>query len=236
MMTRVFILLLSFVTIFNQSFSQNQYETENETHIFWQENRRLTQEDFGGKDPIDPKLISYCDTMGMCSMAYVGLFSVLDVPKRKSQFGKLMEKVYFAPAFDKSYSYIIGDDTIGFHAQKLVFDINEITARKARMELQALKDSMPQTFGVYWNFFKTAEAKALSFEHTMMQSFIQDVYVNGTVNNIGLEKWEDIVHEFLDKTQEYATKPKECYRFVVNKPIEKGYKMAENVVGNLWDQ
>jgi hypothetical protein len=229
-----FFLIISLVTI--DIFSQNDFQTENESHIFWQKDRILTQDDFKGSDPRDPKLISYCDTMGMCSMAYVGLFSVLDVPKKRSQYGKLMEIVYFAPAFDKSNSYIIGEDTLGFLAQKLVFDIKEITARKARIELQSLRDSMQNAFGVYWNFYKSAEASAIDFEHVMMQNFIQDVFVNGEVNPHGLNKWEEIVEDFLERTDEYATKPEECYRFVINKPFVKGYKMAKMVTGNLWEK
>ena len=37
----------------------------------------------------------------------------------------------------------------------------------------------------------------------------------------------------LEKTKEFATKPEDCYRFIIKKPIEKGYKEAENIVGDL---
>lgn len=235
-MRQLLALFIVLTTVFNPLYSQQEYPTETRTHVFWQKSRVLSQDDFGGPNPTDPKLISYCDTLGMCSMAYVGLYSVLDVPKKKSKQGELMDLVYFAPAFDKSKSYIIGEDSLGYQAQKLVFDIKEITARKARMELQVFRDSMPNTFGVNWTFYKSAEAKAIDFEHLMMQSFIHDVYLNNDVNVDGLKKWEDTVKEFLNKTEEYATKPEECYRFVINEPFVKGYKKAKKVTGNIWEE
>jgi hypothetical protein len=41
------------------------------------------------------------------------------------------------------------------------------------------------------------------------------------------------VNEVLQQTESYTTKPEDCYRFVLNKPIEKDYKMADNIVGDL---
>jgi hypothetical protein len=45
--------------------------------------------------------------------------------------------------------------------------------------------------------------------------------------------WRKTINEMLEKTKDYATKPEDCYRFVLGKPIEKGYKQAETIMGDL---
>ena len=42
-----------------------------------------------------------------------------------------------------------------------------------------------------------------------------------------------MVSGFLEKTNDYATTPAECYRFIKNQPIEKGYVMPETVIEDL---
>ena len=74
----------------------------------------------------------------MTASASVGIWSILDVPKKKKDRGKKLEKVYFAPAFSKTGSAAISNDTMQIAIQAIYFDICEFAARLARKELKTL--------------------------------------------------------------------------------------------------
>ena len=63
--------------------------------------------------------------VGLQAVVYVGLKSILDVPKKKKDRGNKLEKVYIAPAFDMTASYALTYDTGQIAMQQLYFDIAE---------------------------------------------------------------------------------------------------------------
>ncbi|HSV77423.1 MAG TPA: hypothetical protein VLH37_10370 [Bacteroidales bacterium] len=179
-MTRIILILTSnfLICVPTNSAGQNAIRTESETHIFWQENRRLTKEDFQGSAELYEKSEQLCEEINMCTMAYVGLWGVLDTPRRKRLRGRLPDKIYFAPAFDKTRSYIVKDDSIGVEKQQVVFDIVEVAVRFARWRLKQIQDSIGGS-GIKSLVFMTVKEHAKQVKTFLIDEFTKDVYING---------------------------------------------------------
>lgn len=228
-LTLIILAVISF-SIKNFTFSQEKFQTETEKYIFWQPNRTLKQEDFKANGSKNPIFVRYCEDFDLCAMAAIGVHAVLDIPKKKRKRGKLIEKAYFAPAFEKTMSYLLKEDSMEIAKQKLVFDIYEVSTRLARRELAHLQDSV-SGYGIISKMFKTVEAKAVEFRKAMVDSFTKDVYIYK--RDGAYLKWRARVDELLVNLNEFATKPEDCYRFVKNIPIDDRYIEAPKVIGNL---
>lgn len=207
-----------------------QILTESQRHIFWQPERVLTEKDFQGDGTQNPKFVKYCNELDLCVVASTGVFAVLDIPKKKRKRGVLIEKAYFAPAFEKSTSFIIKFDSTGIAKQKVVFDIFEVSARFARQQLQHLQDSVGG-YGIISIMFKSIEARANEMRTSLVDSYTKDVYIDKKAG--AFEIWRERVDKLLAESNEFATKPEDCYRFVKNAPIDENYEMAKTVIGNL---
>lgn len=212
-------------------------QTESETHIFWQPNRKLNLNDFQG-DPRSDDL-KYCEENGYCAVPCLGVFVEVDIPKnyRKNK----LEKVYFAPAFQKTCSYIINDSKEIRDAQ-LLFDIAELSSRIGRKllreyhnHLAVTEDSMnyyiirehPDTVlitGVGTSLAWHARDSAWNFYKEMSASYISGVYLSNGKESY--EQWRLLVDDYLENYKNYATKPEECYRMIKKQPIIKKYKRA----------
>lgn len=227
---RLFIILLFIIGLINNSNGQEKYPTESSTHIFWQSDRQLTKNDFKGNGSNNPKFIKYCDELDLCTSAFVGVFAIWDIPKKKRKRGELIEKAYFVPAFEKNTSYILNNDTAGIKKQKIVFDIYELSTRFARQQLTHFQDSMPG-YGITTIMFKTVEFRAIEMRTKLIDSFTNDVYINKIEGAYKL--WRDRIDKMLNDSEKYATRTEDCYRFIKGEPIEKEYIKAKNIVGNL---
>lgn len=226
----IFVIIL-LIGINNSLFSQEKIKTESDTHIFWQPDRLLTIDDFKGNGSNNAKNIKYCDDLGLCTVACVGLFGVLDIPKKKKNRGKLIEKAYFALAFEKATSYIIKNDSLGIEKQKLVFDIYEISARYARKELAHYQDSVGG-YGILSIMFNSVKANAKEMHKKMTGAFTKDIYIEHRKG--AYEEWKKEIAKLLEESKEFETKPDDCYRFVKMIPIDENYIMPETVIGNLF--
>jgi len=213
--------------------AQEPLKTESATHIFWQQQQPLEAKDYQGNVNASPETVFYCDSLDMCTLAYVGLFSVLDVPKKKRDRGKKLEKVYFAPAFEKGPSCTIPNDSLGLAYQQLIFDVYESAARMARKKLKNIEDSLGVgNYGTRYLFYKTVEADVASFRDRVVKGITQDLYIKKREG--AYQEWLDIINKSLDLLKDFATKPEDCYRFVKGSPIEEGYIKSETVAGDIW--
>ena len=216
--------VITFLLISQYCLGQNDYPTSNETHIFWQPDIKITKNDYQGKPTIRGDEIM--DEYGITSSASVGI----DIPKKKKDRYRKFEKVYFAPAFEKTTSYIRTDDSLQIEMQNLYFDICEVWARWARKELQSLQDKMQGT-GTLSIFYLTIEEDMQESRISTFRAYFKDVFIDKIDG--AFEKWKKEIDETLEKTKIWATKPEECYRLMTRKPIEKDYIMAPNLVGSL---
>ncbi len=203
------------------------------THIFWDANHPLSPDDFNTMEQTTEQADSLCKNSNLCWGAYTGLFSILDAPKKRRKRGKLLEKVYFAPAFDKIQSYKLNDDVLQFQKQALVFDLYELAARFARKELQALlNNTVPDAYGTRIIFFETAKASANKYLAAMVHAYTQDAYVKNKEG--AYEEWKIKIAEQLEAHKEFETSKEEQQRFITGAPLDKEYEMAETVMGNMF--
>lgn len=211
--------------------AQEVSKTETETHIFWQPDRVLKKMDFKGDGSSNPKFIKYCDDLNLCTSASIGVFAVLDIPKKKRDKGELIEKAYFLPAFEKTTSYILKNDTLGIEKQKIVFDIYEISARFARQQLNHLQDSIGG-YGIISIMFKSVEARAIEMRDFFVESYTKDIYIDKKEG--AFEDWRKQIDNLLIDTKEFATKLEDCNRFIKKQPIDDNYEQAKTVINNLY--
>lgn len=232
------VLIVSFVFQIKIALGQDtEFKTESETHIFWQSNRKLTSEDFQGIPPLSE--IKYCEEKGACVVPCHGLFVKVDIPRnyRKNK----LEQVYFAPAFEKACSYLMGD-TKNVRDGQIQFDMLELSSRIARKLLRDYHDYMaissdsntlqiikqnPDTVlitGVGTSLAWHARDSAWTFYQDMSRSYIHNIYFTDKKDNF--EDWRKLVDDLLEKYEMYATRPEECYRMIKKKPILKKHKEA----------
>ncbi len=220
-MKKLKLLFLSLLASANISIGQTTFPTESDNYVYWQPNRGLKVEDFQGDGTINADFVKYCNDFNLCTVASLGLFSVLDVPKKKTQRGKFKEKVYFVPAFQKSNSYILKLDSTGIDKQKIIFDMYEVSARWARQRLAHLQDSLGGEYGIVTKYFKSVNVKATEMKTAFVNAYTKDIYVDKRVG--AYEEWRGKIDTLLTASDQYATKPKDCYRFINNEPIDEEY-------------
>jgi len=235
MKTTRFYTLFALLMMAAMGFSQNEnLPTETETHIFWQPDRKLCPEDFQC-DPreIPSGALQECDSMDYCVVGAFGLFKIVDVTKGRYKPGRYHEKAYMAPAFQKTKSWMLKPDTLGIEIQQLLFDMNELHARSIRYKLDHFLDStdMKNTDNPYTMFFYTFYEQDTEFFNKLQYKFFHDVvYKEGDWN---LERWREFIDTGLEQFKEYATTPEDCYRFVIDKPIEKKMVPAKYVMPSM---
>jgi len=207
------------------SYGQEPQPTENSTHIFWQPSVKLISVDFKGDTTA--QIMDLCRKYNFSASASFVICSILDVPKKKKDRGKKLEKVYFAPAFCKAESFTLTQDTLQVAMQALFFDICELSARWARKNLQQLQDSL-KGYGTLYIMFTTVEEEMQEMKKGMYASYFKEVFIDK--NPGAYESWRKFYNEMLEETKAWATKPEECYRFISGKPVEPGYEMSPTVM------
>jgi hypothetical protein len=236
----IIILILSCSSI--DLYSQNEYAIESETHIFWQPNRRLLITDFQGGNSTDSKF-NEDKELGRTVIPCLGIFLKVDIPKnyRKNK----LEKVYFAPAFQKSCSFLLDNDTSNFRDAQIQFDMYEFATRIARRIIwdthakmaiandSALIDviiSNPDTIlitGLGNIYAGRARDSAMNFVKEMTNAYLNDMYLKNDSTAASYEDWRSLIDKGLRNSEMFATKPEDCYRMIKNKPILKRYRTAK---------
>ena len=228
-MYKVFVIFLFILC--NNLFSQINYYTKNDEYIMWQKEVKLTLDDFKS-DTIGKDNDNYKKT-NLRAIAYTGIWSILDVPKKKRMRGKLLEKVYFAPAFQKSTSVAFVKDTLQIAMQQVCFDISEVCARGARQQLKKYQDSIIG-YGTLYIMYTTVKNGMNILNKNMIDEYTSDVYINKKPNAFNL--WRKAINERLEVTKEWATTPEECYRLLMRMPIDENYEQSKTVSGDLFDE
>lgn len=226
---RYFWMAFALVTSF-EAFSQMVVPTETNNYLFWHQDRPLQPSDFKGSGSRFLKHNEYCNKYNMCTMAFVGIFSTLDVPSKVSNRGKLMEKYYFVPVFEKSSSYILKKDTAGVKKQQIIYDIYEISARFARKKMKQYQDSL-EGYGSATLVFKTVEADAAQFRTELVNAYTTDLYVNK--NESAYDLWREHINILLTNTEKYATKDEDYLRAFKKQPLSKKYTTPKQFIGDF---
>ena len=204
--------------------AQTVYLTENEKDIYWQPNTQIDFSDY--QSPTNEDCIKYEEKYGMTMSANIGLRGIVDVPKKRGRY----DKSYIAPVFCKNCSCILSEDSLGLKVDQLLFNIAEFCARNARKELFELQTEM-NVDNINTMFFTTVKNKWDERMWSLFGTIIREVFVEK--KDSAYISWRQTIDDVLQQTEDFATQPKDCYRFVINKPIEKGYKMAKFIMGDM---
>ncbi|MFM2225840.1 MAG: hypothetical protein RJA07_2042 [Bacteroidota bacterium] len=205
---------------------------ENEILKFWREDSKLVAKDFKSDTTTDFNIVS--NKYGMKSYSYCILKSILDVPKTKKDRKKKIEQVFFAPCIDKSKSILISTDSMELAKQQILFDITELFARKARRDLKKIYDSISfgkKTYGIYWFWFATIKSNICQQRNKLSDSYTREVILNKKEG--GYEKWRKTIDELLLETKDFRTKPEDCLRFLLQKPLTDDYIESPDYYGEF---
>ncbi len=205
--------------------------TKSSTHIFWNAEYPIEMKHF--QDTIgNESFRNKCDSIGLCWGAFVGLFTIIDEPKKKKKRGELLEKAYFAPAFEIARSYRFNNDSSDFLTQLLVFDVYELAARKCRQDLEKLFIQMPY-YGTKIIMFKEIEVANKKLVQEIVWSITNDIYILKKEN--AYKEWRKTTDDLLKETEQYKTTNEDRARFILDSPILKNYQMAktESVENNV---
>lgn len=220
--------MLSFSTV---SFAQPD-SISNESHIFWSSTYQIQMEDFRDTTR-STKNLTNCKDYNLCWGAYTGLFSVMDVPKKKKDKKKKNEAIYFAPAFELNTSYRLTSDSLDFLKQLIVFDMYEIAARKCRIELDSIYNANP-SIGIKGIFFKSVEADVQEQLGMMVRGYTEEVYI--LQKEGAYSEWRTLIDELLEETKKYQTTAEDRIRFINGKPIIDGYIKSKKVIANMFEK
>ena len=208
----------------NTSFSQNVTETEN--LICWQAEFKFKPQDFTGKLADNEDLEITCELFDFCTRSTFDVASILDVPVIQEQRGELLEKAYFAPLFEKTTSTTVKpNDSIGFLKQKVLFDINELSARFARQQLDTLSKQFNGEYGAIALLFKDVRQNSINLRESLSSEYINEVYQEPKEG--AYSKWRLILDEALEDSKQYQTTEEECTRLLTNKPLITNYDVSK---------
>ncbi len=224
MRNRTFIILvLCIISI--KSNAQTEYLTESDNDIYWQPLVKINFFDYQSLS--DTNCIKYNEKYGLQMSSSIGFKGIVDIPKKRN---KSFDKFYMAPVFCKKCSCILSEDSLSLKVDQLLFDVAEGCVRSARRELLELQDKM-KADNTYTMYFTTVKNKWDDEMRSFFGILLREILIEK--KDSAYIKWRQTVDEVLEQTEFYATQPEDCYRFVSNKPIEKGYKMAETLVGDM---
>ena len=212
-------------------FGQNNYPTRDSIHIFWQPNLKITYNDY--KCDTTKERIKDMKQYGYYASASIGIWSVLDIPKKKKDRYKKFEKVYFAPAFERTTSAAIKNDSLQIAMQNILLDINEICARWARRELNSWKERTNATGAISLRYL-CVKKQMIKKSEKMRNGFIKQAFIQK--KDSAFLKWRLTIDSILNETSKWATTPEECYRLMTGKPIEKDYIMAPSLIDMCADK
>ncbi len=201
--------------------------------IGWKADQPLTFDLFEGQ-PTDDQIKKMKEKNLYAEMG-TRLWSVLDVPSSKRGWKSKIEKAYFCPIFDKNMGFFIKKDSTQLKRMQLLWDVKELSCRIARYILdqeQHKADSLAggQSNGIVFNLYMTALNNAKEFGRGLSNYLSFEVYAKD--NDSIFQEQRALVDQRLAELAKYATTDEDIRRQVTNQP-EKGYKMAEKIMGDL---
>ena len=207
------------------SINLNAQLTETKKDLYWQPERKIEFSDY--QSISNDECVKYNKMYGVHLQASIGFRWAVDVPKKWN--GKI-DKGYIVPVFCKNCSCKLSEDTLELKTDQLLFDITEICARRARIDL----DNFQKTGNIdnpNSMFFISMKNKWEEEKRKFFGAAINEILLEK--QDGAYEKWRKTTDELLEETKDFATKPEDCYRIVLGKPIVKGYKKAKMITGDL---
>lgn len=196
--------------------AQSTYPLTDSCFIFWQKSNRITSADF--------KIVPSMQSNPVAPSG--ALWTVLDLPK-DSLLAPAMMRCYIAPVFDRTSSFAGADDSALVAASNIYFDICEVVARTARKRINDLPDSVISSTALSFTF-KTIVHEMHETRLRTYRKFYREMF--RLKKEGALLAWRHWLDQELDSTEQWATSPAECFRFISGRPVESGY--TEDVRSN----
>jgi len=225
MSKRIIILLVLCATSISMNAQKTVYLTENEKDIYWQPNTKINFSHYQALT--DTACVKFYNKYGLTMASNIGIRGVVDVPNKKRK----LDKSYVAPVFCKNCSCILSEDTLILKVDQLLFDFAEICARNIRKDLLEFQNIVKKAVNTNTMFFTSVKNKWDEEMQSFFGSAIREILIEKKDN--AYVEWRQVVDELLHQTKSYATRPEDCYRFVIGAPIDKGYEMAKSIAGDM---
>ncbi|MDI3320790.1 hypothetical protein [Pinibacter soli] len=225
-MTRLPLLFL--LTLATSVHAQSNFVTRDSAHIFWQPGTVLSLSDFKG-DSTD-KYKEPHGSSNIKAFAHIVIWSILDVPKKKKDRGRKLEKAYIAPAFDITGSFALTSDATQIAKQQIYFDIAEVWARWGRQQLKSYQETVPG-YGIVFSMYATVVRDMKAQQAKMNDDYAKEIF-NGKSPD-AFTKWRKLIDDKLEETKAWATTPQECFRFISDKPVEEDYEQSPTVMSAI---
>jgi len=210
-----FFLLCGYLTLT----CQTTYQVKDSTYIFWQEGTKINYKDYKG--------LSFPNRIPV--IAEIGIWTVLDLPE-KAEYNSNPVHFYIAPLFDRNMSHADSNDLSLLAVNNIYFDISELCARYARKKMTAvLLDTLGSSYLIASSAFKSIIKEMHEKRLRMNRQFYTDYF--RLKNRKAINTWRARLNDELKITSNWATQPKDCYRFISRTPLEKGY--VEDLSCNL---
>ncbi len=218
---------------------EKTYITETDDYIAWQPGVKLTFDMFKNTKPSEKDSVIMAK-YGLKAERYTGFYYVLDVPKKARRKGGwkdgLGEKAYFCAMFSKHQSWMSVCDTFELQMSQAIWDIEEWGTRLSRKYLSDMEKQFQEangghkTTGVISIFYVDACRHGRKWKKQLMDEFIHHVVLPSDTTKY-LE-YRKLIDELLADTEEFASKPEDAERFLLEKPVDQRYKKAEFTIGD----
>lgn len=218
-------LFITVLTVIYVTASGQTLKTEDSNLKGWTKETKIVYSDFKGKPGDQLKRLN--KEAGLQASAQVGLKSALDVPKKKKDRGRLLEKVYVAPFFIKNTSVTMTKDEKELDKQRLYFDMSEVHARKMRRDIELIQDST-NAYGVILILYPNIKDFYCAEFGKMFDAYTYEVFVEK--QNGAFEKWRSLIDKELGELEKYATKKEDCHRLLTALPIDSEYEQSEKIL------
>ena len=215
------VIILATILYSFQLFSQTKYPTRDSIHIFWQPDNKITYQDF--KQVLPQNILNLMDTLKFDASASVGILRAIDFPKRARVGSHKLEKIYFAPAFDRITSGTRTHDSLQIAIQASYLDIAEICSRWGREQFNIIRDSA-NTIGSQADAYCSVVSEMMKKFEFMRNAYTNDVIINRKID--AFEIWRKKIDSMLLEQKQWSTTSEDCYRIIKGKPIEPGYKKS----------
>jgi hypothetical protein len=208
---------------------KGQILIETDSLKFWQSNLNLNNSDFKG-DTTTANALKWKEKINLLASSGVSVVRFLDIPKKKKNRGKMLEKAYFVPCWRKHQSYTFTTDSFEIEKQKLYFDIAEMICRMARKDIDSLQNTSKAYGMLYFTYVDIANHYCEKFGE-FHREYTQAVFVRKEEKAYKL--WRDTTHAKLKELDKYATTQIDCQRVITNIPVDKEYILSPTIYGQL---
>ena len=206
--------------------AQTECATEDASNIYWQPHHNINFSDFQSDDKDD--CIKFNEKFGLKMSSNIALRGIVDIPKKKNS-GKY-DKLYLAPVFCRGCSCKLDEDSLDLKVSQLLFDLAELSARQIRKELFNLQEQI-NVDNINSMFYTTSKNKWEKIMHGSWATIFREIYIEK--KDRSYESWRQMVDELMEQDKDFQTTAEECYRFVMNEPLKRDYKMAKSITDDL---